>query len=297
MQSAYLRRVGRGIGLVLGLALLSAAAVFALRGVDGSVLADAPPSGFVWLAGAVLANLALTGLLLWAITLSFDASPRVGVLRMMALVNVSALLNYLPLPRAGLVGRSAYLKWRHGLPLRQSAVILAIVLALAVGVCGIAAAALLAGEGAAGWLVMVLVLGVLTSVTGSVARRVLRREVLYGGLWLPLRTADLLVAALRLWLAFALLGQPIGFEQAVLIGAASLLVKLVGLTPNGLGLSEWLIAVLTPVLAPIETATAAAAALLDRAAEVVVVLIAGAVSIPAMRGTLAGGGPGETAAK
>ncbi|MFA9479937.1 lysylphosphatidylglycerol synthase domain-containing protein [Phycisphaerales bacterium AB-hyl4] len=281
-----LRQFGRGLGLLLGVALLALAVVYAVRGVDWTVLADAPLSGFVVLAVVVLGNLVLAGLLFWAVTLSFDASPGVGAARMVGLVCVSAVLNYLPLPRAGLVGRSAYLKWRHDLPLRQSAVIVAIVLALAVVVSGIAAGALLVSGVTAGWLALAAAVVVLASVTGAIGRRVLGRAVRHGWLWVPLRTADLLAAALRLWLAFALLGQPIGYEQAVLISAASVLVKLVGLTPSGLGLSEWLIAVLAPVLAPVETATAAAAAVLDRAAEVVVVLIAGGVSMAIMRNEL-----------
>ncbi|MEX0655040.1 MAG: lysylphosphatidylglycerol synthase domain-containing protein, partial [Phycisphaeraceae bacterium] len=271
--------VARTFGLLLGMALLAAAVVYALWGVDWTVLAAAEPSGFVLLAAAVLANLVLTGLLFWAITLSFDASPPVGPGRMVGLVCVSSLLNYLPLPRAGLVGRSAYLKWRHGLPLRQSVVIMAVVLALAVAVFGVTAAMLLAFDDTAGWIAMAAALLALTLATGPVARRLLRRPVRWGWLWAPLRTLDLLATAARLWLAFALLGQPIDFEQAVLIGAASLLVKLAGLTPNGLGLSEWLVAALTPVLAPVETATAAAAAVLDRAAEVLVVLVAGGVGL------------------
>lgn len=271
----------RVVGLCVGIVMLAAAAAFALRGVHWSVLAHASPAMFALLALGVLLNLLLTGLLFWAITLSFDASPTVRVGRMIALVTVSALLNYLPLPRAGLVGRSAYLKLRHALPLRQSLVILGIVLALAVVVLGLAAAALLIAPGPIGWSVLLVMLLLLALATGPIARRMLRRPVRYAWLWAPLRGLDLLVAALRLWLAFALIGQPIGFGDAVLIGAGSLIIKLAALTPNGLGLSEWLVAALAPVLTPVAAAEAAAAALLDRAAEAVVVLVAG---IAAMAG-------------
>lgn len=265
------RNVLRALGLVLGAALLLGAAVYAGRGVDWSVLTGAPPWLGTLLGAAVGANLVLTSLLFWAITRSFDAEPSVSVGRMTALISVSSLLNYLPLLRPGLLGRASYLKLRHGLPLRQSVVILLIVLVLAVVVLLAIAVALVLFEGPWRWVAAGgLVVG-LSAIAGPVGRRVLRRPVERGWLWVVLRAADVLVAGLRLWVAFWILGASVGYAEAVVAGAAALLVRLAGITPNGLGLSEWTVAVLTPVLAPVEMAVGAAAALVDRAVEVLVV--------------------------
>jgi len=124
-------------------------------------------------------------------------------------------------------------------------------------------------------LAAVLVLTVLTRPLGG---RLLGRVVPTWGWWAPLRTVDLAVSAGRLWLAFEVMGAPIGYGDAVVAASASLLVKLAGLTPNGLGLSEWAVAALSSALAPVSTATGAAAALLDRAAEAVVLIVAGSIS-------------------
>lgn len=264
-------------GLILAAALLAAAILVAVRQVDWTVLRHASPWQLGALGAAAAGNVVLTAALFWAVTRSFDARPGVGLGRMMALIAVSNVLNYLPLIRAGLLGRAAYLKARHELPLRQSVVILAVVLVLAVVVLGAAAAVLLSLPGGWRWLALVAVMVALTAATEPVARRLLRRRVVGWGWWVPLRIADTLISALRLWLAFAVMGVPIGYADAVVIGAAGLLVRLIGVTPNGLGLSEWAVAGLSTLLTPATTAAGAAAALLDRAVEIVVMSTAGTI--------------------
>lgn len=280
------RRIWRGATLAAGVALLVAAAVYAAWGIDWTVLRQADPWQAAALAGLVALNLALTGLLFWSITRSFDAVPPVGPGRMVALICASALLNYLPLLRPGLVGRAAYLKVKHNLPVRQSVLILAVVLALAVVVLPVSALVLVAvpaNTAGVRWWALVVSWVVLSAATGPVARQLLRRQVAQPWQWVPLRAADMLVSAARLWLAFNIVGAPIGYAEAVVAGAASLLVRIVGLTPNGLGLSEWVVAVITPLVAPVSTAAGAAAALVDRVVELLVVLVAGAVGTVGLR--------------
>lgn len=281
------RRLGRAAGWALAVALLAAAVAAAWREVDPTVLLRAEPWPLAVLLAAVAVNLWLTAMLFWVVTRSFDARPTVGIGRMTALIAASHLLNYLPLVRAGLVGRAAYLKARHALPLRQSVVILGVILALAVVVFAAAAAVLLAMSrtpAPARWAALLGLWLVLAALTGAVSRRLLRRPVRWPWAWVPLRAADLFVAALRMWVAFAVMDVPVAYTEAVIIAAGGLLVRLVGLTPNGLGLSEWVVAALAAALTPVATAAGAAAALLDRAAEVLVTGVAGLAGLWWLRG-------------
>ncbi len=110
----------RVAGLLVGVGLTGAAAWFAL-GHDWhralTPLLNANPMWVIALATAVVGQLLLTGLLFWVVTLSFDAQPPVGPVRMIQVIAASSLLSYLPL-EAGFLGRTAYLKLRHGLPVR-----------------------------------------------------------------------------------------------------------------------------------------------------------------------------------
>lgn len=271
-------------GAVLAVVLLAFAIIFALRGIDYGVLSHASWSVLAPMAILVAANLIVTGLLFWAVTLSFDARPVVSVRRMIELICVSALLNYVPVVRPGLWGRVAYLKARHDLPLKQSLLILLLVMAVAVAVSAAGTLTIAPiGPPAARWAVVAGIFALLTLFTGPTARRLIRRRVVMPWLWIPLRVLDLLAVAGRLWLAFRVMGQPISYDQAVVAAAAALLVRLAGLTPNGLGLSEWAVAALAHAMAPVSTAVGVAAALLDRAVEVVVILIAAGLSAPGLR--------------
>jgi uncharacterized membrane protein YbhN (UPF0104 family) len=98
-----------------------------------------------------------------------------------------------------------------------------------------------------------------------------------------LRVADALVHGVRLWLAFAIVGSPVGYRVALLAACGSLLVKLVSPTPNGLGVAEWAVAGLAAAVSPLETAVGAAAALLDRAAEALVLVGVGLPGVWVLR--------------
>jgi uncharacterized membrane protein YbhN (UPF0104 family) len=237
-------------GVVLGVGLLAAALVFAVRGTDWSVWQRI---GLAELAGLVLlvwVNVGLTGLLFWAVTRGFGARPAVGPGKMTGLIAVSGLLNYVPVVRAGLWGRAVYLKKYHGVAVRDSLRILVIVLGL----------------------VLPLTVGRWLPVPSGAAWA-----------WVPLRLLDYGVATARLWVCFAVLGEAVDWRQAAVLGAASMLTKLSGLTPNGLGLAEWVVAGLAALVSPLEAASAASAALLDRAAEVVGVVGSGAVGLVVLR--------------
>ena len=93
--------------------------------------------------------------------------------------------------------------------------------------------------------------------------------------WLCIRMTDMFMVGGRTWFAFAISGCPITFAQATALGAAGMLISLLGLTPNGLGLREWAIAGMTLMVSDHDASAGATAALVDRAVEVVVVCLLG----------------------
>lgn len=289
MSAPVAKRLLKVFVFTAAVLLLALAMIIAVKQVDLSILAAVEIR--VWLAFVVLVagNLFLASLMFWVVTLSFDAVPRVGLVRMTQLVTASALLNFLPL-RPGLIGRAAILRTHHNLPLRQSAIILLIILitgglvTLAIGLAAL-------------FITNPLVLGasligltVLMSVcTGPIASKILRRRLLLAWLWVPIRMTDALVASMRLWVAFWVMGHPLDARQALVAGAAGLIIAMIGLTPNGLGLKEWAIALITQAMAVTAVQVGLAATLVDRSMEAMVVIVAGLAAIVLMRRWLAEG--------
>ncbi|MEX2214040.1 MAG: hypothetical protein WD768_07930 [Phycisphaeraceae bacterium] len=262
------------LALTLGVGLLVAAILMAALKVDWSRLGEAEPWHLASLAGCVAVNLLLSGLLWWSVTLSFDAKPRVPLGRMFALVCGSGLLNYLPL-RPGLIGRAAFLKMKHNLPVRQSLAILAIIMSLAALVLG-GAVAIVQFVPAYQYEVALAAAVITTLVAPLAAGRLLKRKIELGWTWVPLRLADMLINALRLWIAFAVVGQDLSLDSAVLAASAGSFVSLLGLTPNGLGMREWTIAGVTAAsVGPIGFA----AAVIDRGIEAIIVTIFGLIAL------------------
>ncbi|MEL7087004.1 MAG: hypothetical protein AAGL98_00945 [Planctomycetota bacterium] len=278
-QARWRRRLGYG----LGGGLLALAVGFAVSGVDWDTLRSASPWALAALAGLVGVNYFVTGLLFWNITRTFDAEPTVRATRMIGLIAVSGLLNYVPVVRAGLWGRAAYLKKHHGLPVRQSLIILGVVLALTAVVVGGAGLVMMLGPASWRWPALAGGLLLATVITPTLAERLLRRPVAAGWAWVPLRTIDFAAAAGRLGLALAIVGQSADAAEVLVLASASLLVKIAGLTPNGLGLSEWAVVALSAAVTPIEASAAAAAALLDRGAEVLVSIALGGTALVWLR--------------
>lgn len=258
-------------GLAAGVALVIAAIVVASTEVKLEHLRQAQPWQIGVLLIAVGANLVLTTTLWWAVTLSMNARPPVPLGKMFALIAASGLLNYLPL-WPGRIGRAVYLKVKHALPIRQSVLAFVLVMALSGLVLGAAAAitALVPRESQLGMAIVAAVLA--TFMMQVVVSRTLPRRTALGWLWTPLRIADLLVTALRLWVAFRVVGHAISYSDAVLAASAGMFVALLGITPNGLGLREWAIAGVTRASAgPVGLA----AAIIDRGVEAVVLTVTG----------------------
>ena len=289
-RAAHWRKIG---GAVLGLALLAAAVGVAARGVDLAALRAVPRWVLPAIAVGVGVNLLATATLMLLITRGFAGGEAVRWGEMVALSAWSGLLNYVPVIRAGLWGRAAYLKRVHGLAVRDSVVILLITLGLAaavLGALGVLGTVLRgwwfwAGCGLAGAVLSVLVIAGARRVPGRFPRLGPQFDAAKArpGGWVPLRLLDLAAAAGRLWLGFYAVGHVITVREAVVLTCASLLVKLTGLTPNGLGLSEWAVAAVAAAVSPVSAASAAAAALVDRAVEVLMAVVAGLIGWAALR--------------
>lgn len=266
----------RTLSLVIGVALTAAAVVFALSDNDTSELWRAEPWRIVALLGAAALHLFITGVLFWAVTLSFDATPRVTVGRMSALIAASSLLNYLPL-YAGVIGRAAYLKALHKLPLRQSFLIQLAVLVLSVLVPGVAVLIIwLLPKSLWPWAGLIAI-AIATAVTGPIAGALLARRIVAPWSWAPLRVVETLLAATRLWLAFGIASTDTTYGHCVLLAAVSMFITVALPLPNGLGAREW-------VLAAIEGGPIGVkASLIDRVAEAIVFSVAGAWSIHVLR--------------
>jgi len=273
------------MAMLLGLALVGGAVYVAVGQVDWSSLGQASTADLLKPAAAVAANLILTGLLLHVITRSFNAKPPVQANTMIKLVCVSGLLNMLPL-RPGLLGRAAYLKAKHELPLHQSVLCLLITFILGGLVLGVTSAAVLLAPAehaiTAMWTVLVL-LALISPLTGLVARRVLQRPIINSWLWTPLRIADMLAGGVKLYLAFKILGQPIAFEQALALRAVGSLVDMLPITPNGLGLREWVQGGLASWSNIAQGPVGIAASLIERAVEAIVLILLGLISMALLR--------------
>ncbi len=282
-----MKKAGAIVLWAVGLALLVAACVEAARHADAiraawGAMTDAP----LWLIACVvigpLANMFFTGAAFCVLNRHY---AKVGLGENVLLIASANLLNYLPL-RPGMLGRVAYHRKVHGIRVTDSAKVLAgSMIGSSVGVAGLivaAAATLVSGSGRVGLVVGAgICIGLF--VGGQAARGA-------GRPWWRLVTAsgikflDSAVWAGRYAAVFALVGSPINAGAAIalaLVGQVTMLVPLFG---NGLGLREWSIALVAPVLAigamdgSVVDPTALAADLLNRGVEVLVALPAGVLA-------------------
>ena len=275
------KKWGRAVGLALGVGLLAGMLTLSLVSsaghADWARLTHAAWWQVALLLAGVTAQLVLSGLLFWVVTLSFDARPRVALGEMIAVITLSAAMNYLPM--TGAVGRAAYMNLRHALPIRQSVLIQLIVIALSMIVSVVAVAIMTLGrDPRVVGVAAVVLFGVLAMAVSMVASWIFKRPIVGAWAWVLIRLGELLVSSVRLWAAFAIMGYDVSAAQVIACSAAGFFVSLTGLTPNGLGVREWAVAAVAHVMTPELGAAAAAAPLIDRAAEVVVFAIGGAIS-------------------
>ncbi len=249
------------ITVAVGTALLLAAVVVVAR--DGQAVRAAMQAARLapmWKVALVLmlpvANWALTSMVFWLLTRRVPGGERVGAMEMAALMGVATSLNALPL-RPGLIGRVAYHHRVHGIAVRDSL----LVMVQAMGMSLVLACAMVGLGWALSPAACFVALGLLVVVSVT-SRFVLPRSSADAVLALALRGVEMGVWALRYWLVFDVIGQPIDVQSAMLIAAVS---QIVALLPIAVGLREWSVAMLSAA-----TPIGLTADLLNRAVELVV---------------------------
>jgi len=261
----------RLLGLALGAAMLVLAIIFiaqqreAIEAAWASIRRPAPIPLIV-LPLAVLANIVLSGVLFHLLLNRFG---RVGWLEMQAVIATATLVNFIPL-RPGLPGRLLYHRAVNQIPLMQSGRTVIEAAAISIGVGAYLAIAALASIR---WQVNLWypsiaplpVLAVLLLLPGM-------------RLWalaVAVRYVEVIVWAVRYGCAFALIGSPIGAESALALACVSIVATMVPLFSNGLGLREWAIGLVAPLLTAYTLELGLIAELVNRAAELIIIAIAG----------------------
>jgi hypothetical protein len=265
----------RWLALGIGVALLVAAVVAVGRRQDAVTAALAAirrpsPLHVAVLLGTIPANIALTSIVY---RLLLSRYGRVGGLEMGALIASAALLNYLPL-RAGLLGRVAYQRVVCRIAVVDSAktVVQAMTLS-AISAAYLAGVALVGRASPIAGVVALLAPVPVLAVAGlAPARRVWCWALLVRGV-------EVVVWAVRYYVAFDLLERSIGASTALAMAVAGGIAALAPVAGNGLGIREWAIGLLAPVLTPYALEIGITADLLNRAAEVIVIPLAG---VPAL---------------
>ena len=225
----------------------------------------------VLLLACVLGNLVLTALMFSALMSRYG---KVRLIEMQALIAAATLLNFLPL-RPGLFGRIAYHKTVNEIRPVDTAKTIgqAIALSVAVAVCLTLCLVMVVQFQLTLWMVLAVPLALLAcgSLVGSI------RLWALAGL---IRYVEVFVWAARYYAAFALIDYSISIESALAFACISMIATLVPFFSNGLGLREWAIGLAAPLLTvAYQLEHGLTAELVNRAGELVVVLITGLIGI------------------
>jgi len=264
------RKVLRRIGTVASVVLVVAAVVAIVRNaaiVDSLSRAFASPrwDALAVLAGTVVAQQVLTSTVFW---LLMRRHGPVGFGEMNALIAGSTLANYVPL-QAGSIGRLAYHKVVHGIPVKTSLVVILVAMGLvAVGLAALTVAGLwVSRAGASWWWVAMAPLAWVPLLAGPATRVI--------GACLVLRTVELLVIAVQSWAAFRLSGWDIEPMAAVGVAVVAAIANLTPFIGNGLGVREWAVGLAAPLLGGYETDAGLAAQLTGRAVDALMAVAMG----------------------
>lgn len=294
LRQSQSRRWPRAVAaFVCGLVLLAFAIRVTVR--EGATLrhgleaiAAASPWMLVLALTLPLVNLVLASGSFWVLTNRYG---RVRYAEMTGLIASAWLLNHLPL-RPGMVGRVAYHKLVHGIPVRSSlAVLLAALICAAIGMGTLLVLAVALHAAGATEAVTIGVLA-LPPVVAAAAAGVLRlRRDDPRQLWrypaaVAFRYLDVCCWTARYALVFAVLGRPITTPAAAAIALSG---QAAMLSPVQLGLREWMVSVAASVIPgataqPALPTTAEALApgllidLINRAAELSVAIPVGTVA-------------------
>jgi hypothetical protein len=264
------RKLLRRIGTVASVLLVAGAVVAIARNqaiLDSLSRAFASPrwDALAVLAATVLAQQVLTATVFWML---MRRHGPVGWGEMNALIASSTLANYVPL-QAGSIGRLAYHKVVHGIPVKTSLMAILVAMGLvAMSLVAITVVGLwVSRAGASWWWVAVAPLAWVPLLAGPATRIV--------GACLVLRTVELLVIALQSWAAFRLSGWEIEPMTAVGVAVVAAVANLTPFIGNGLGVREWAVGLAAPLLGGYETDAGLAAQLTGRAMDAVMAVAMG----------------------
>jgi hypothetical protein len=264
------RKLLRRIGTVASVLLVAGAVVAIARNqaiLDSLSRAFASPrwDALAVLAATVLAQQVLTATVFWML---MRRHGPVGWGEMNALIASSTLANYVPL-QAGSIGRLAYHKVVHGIPVKTSLVVILVAMGLvAVSLVALVVVGLwVSRAGASWWWVAVTPLAWVPLLAGPATRVV--------GACLVLRTVELLVIAVQSWAAFRLSGWEIEPMTAVGVAVVAAVANLTPFIGNGLGVREWAVGLAAPLLGGYETDAGLAAQLTGRAVDAVMAIALG----------------------
>jgi uncharacterized membrane protein YbhN (UPF0104 family) len=270
---ARVRPYGAAIGALLLVAAIARVSVGSdLFSASWSALTAASGLVVAALIGAMVASVLLTGMTFWFLTRRFG---RIGVLEMQALMAATALANYLPL-RPGLLGRVVYHSSRNAIRPRDSIRTIAEAMGLSVLALGVLVPSLLVGHRLGLSPVPAAIVPVGLALLVSVPALAVRTSRPLAWAFLT-RFAETLLTALRYDIAFRLVGSPLPWHVAAAIACVSMVATMVPFVSNGLGLREWAIGLLAPLLAGISLERGLAAELLNRAIEVAVIVPSGSL--------------------
>jgi hypothetical protein len=247
----------RALVALLTLCALAVLAIFLIRNRDYIALHYAlRPEAFAAMAALVVATLGLRGLAHRALFGRMGISA--SAFDWFRLVTVSSFTNYLPLS-AGMLAKAFFLKRVHSLPYRRFAVgqvALLVVIMSTNGAVGLATLALDFPEHVAG-----IVGGAFALMTAAAALMFLPTAAVrrLSGRWLAweadaapeirlawpavalFQVGILFATAATLRIAFGLGSSQVGFAACVVFAAASMLTRLVSITPGAIGIREFLV--------------------------------------------------------
>lgn len=283
------------IGSIVGLSLFVAALIVLAK--EGVKLTDVwsriratPPRLLLLACMLPLANWLTMCACFWVLmrrdaTLAAPAAPRpLTFASMVPILGLTWLLNYLPM-RPGLFGRLAFHRSVNGIPLSDS--IQAVVANLLAGASAIALTTIAVSIAASAlaplnnaWIIIPAIPTLALLVVSRFASARVQPLLLATAI----RQADLFIWAARYLVVFAIIHEPITLPAALAAAAASQAVSVIPFSGNGLGLREWVVGLLMPILPSALLASsvtrehALTADVLNRAAETIAVLPVGLVS-------------------
>ncbi|MCH7601797.1 MAG: hypothetical protein IIB54_03415 [Planctomycetes bacterium] len=263
--------------MLVGLLLLIAAilVIWERRELIGDALEAVrhpAPLDVAILLGCVAINIMLSGVVFHLLMLRYG---KVGFFEMQALIASATLFNYLPL-RPGLLGRIAYHKAVNNIAVVDSAKTVFQAMLCSLLVAGWLGVAL----GISRWLDISIWIGVILPMPILLGSGLFSTWRLW--LWaLGARYIDLMVWAVRYWVAFKLIGVDIAPATALACACIGMFTMLIPFFSNGLGLREWAIGLTTPLFDDqiVLMEIGMTADLVNRAAEVMGVLALGLVGI------------------